>query len=93
MNLKLDFLIHLRNTDFFPNKVLHFYQKLTNFISIKNIFKSFFQIAYSMMCSICQKGMNLSEGINEHDGQKCHVLCKEQYEKSWRNAKGLEDLY
>ncbi len=45
-----------------------------------------------MMCSICQKEMNFSEGITERDGQKCHVLCKEQYEKSWRKAKGLEDL-
>ena len=45
-----------------------------------------------MMCSVCQKEMNLSEGITEHDGQKCHVRCKEQYEKSWRKARGLEDL-
>jgi hypothetical protein len=46
-----------------------------------------------MNCSICQKKMNLSEGITEHNMQRCHVLCKKQYDKSWRKVKGLNDLY
>ncbi len=62
-------------------------------MSIKNIFKLFFHISLSMNCSICQKKMNLSEGITEHNMQRCHVLCKEQYDKSWRKVKGLNDLY
>ena len=46
-----------------------------------------------MKCGICKKEMNFSEGITEHNGQKCHVLCKEQYDKSWRKAKGLDYLH
>ncbi len=46
-----------------------------------------------MNCSVCKKIMHLSEGITEHNRQKCHVACKKQYEISWRKAKGLDYTY
>ena len=46
-----------------------------------------------MKCSICKKEMNISEGITEHNEKRCHVLCKKQYDESWRKAKGLKYLY
>ncbi|MCV0431533.1 hypothetical protein [Nitrosopumilus sp.] len=43
-----------------------------------------------MKCCICQKDMNISEGITELEGKKCHVSCKKQNEIEWRKTKGLE---
>ncbi len=34
--------------------------------------------------------MSIFEVITEIDGKKCHVNCKEQWEKQWRKKKGLD---
>ncbi|WP_179360270.1 hypothetical protein [Nitrosopumilus cobalaminigenes] len=43
-----------------------------------------------MICSICKKEMHLSEGLTEFDNKRCHVSCKENFEKEWRKKQGLE---
>ena len=45
-----------------------------------------------MKCIICQKEMNISEGLTELNGQKCHIVCKEKSETEWRKQKGLDHL-
>ncbi len=34
--------------------------------------------------------MSLSEGLAEMDGKRCHKSCKDQKEKQWRKAEGLD---
>lgn len=46
-----------------------------------------------MKCSVCQKEMNISEGLTEFNGKRCHIECKKQYEKDWREEKGLDHKY
>jgi hypothetical protein len=42
-----------------------------------------------MICAICKKEMNISEGLTEMSGKKCHISCKEQHYEEWRKKQGL----
>jgi len=44
-----------------------------------------------MICCICKKEMSLSEGLTEMDKKRCHISCKENYDKEWRKAHRLKD--
>jgi len=43
-----------------------------------------------MICVICKKDANISEGLTEIEGKKCHISCKEQYHEELRKKQGLD---
>ncbi|EIJ66437.1 hypothetical protein BD31_I0967 [Candidatus Nitrosopumilus salaria BD31] len=36
--------------------------------------------------------MVISEGLTEMDGKRCHISCKGDYEKRWRDVKRLNRI-
>lgn len=46
-----------------------------------------------MICAICKKEVNISEGLTEINGKKYHISCKEQYDEEWRKKQGLDRKY
>ena len=53
----------------------------------------FFIFPAIMICNLCGKEMNISEGLTEFDHKRCHISCKENYEKEWRKAKNLNNEF
>jgi len=43
-----------------------------------------------MKCSICMNPMDISEGLSEMSGKRCHISCKERYTTEWREPQGLD---
>ena len=46
-----------------------------------------------MICAICKKEANISEGLTEMNAKKCHISCKEQYYEESRKKQGLDRKY
>ena len=46
-----------------------------------------------MICCICEKEMNIFEGLVEIDNKRCHLSCKEQFEQQWRKIHNLDHKF